>query len=393
MAPDPAVRSDEAAEDGADAVPRTDGAPTTDGADARGPGEAARPAKSGGNDGPGALDDIAGLSEQDVLRWPGVWRVHIASRAQEIAADAGRCLAARPDERGLRPLHTAIERHLAAAARYAHERQGWRRWLTGQAIEAAWSNIYGATILLYGLLPAGELNARAPEVLATGRAYLPADDARLVGLTARVAAGDIGESDRSLLQAVLRAAYGMASIESGRVRSFRNLLLGGVATLTLIVAGLVAVGAIWPAAIPMCGNGTLLASLGQNMSSGGCPAGAGAPTHGDVPLVALVGMLGAALATATSLSTRSELSTRYSLAVAQNLLKVPAGVATAIVGLLILNSGFVPGFGGLSSQTSILVWAMVFGYAQQLVTRFVDQRANTLLTAASPSAGTNTSVR
>ncbi|GAA3791003.1 hypothetical protein GCM10022226_07490 [Sphaerisporangium flaviroseum] len=326
--------------------------------------------------------------EKEVLRWPGVWRVYIASRSEEIRADANRCLIARQGEPGLEALHVAIDHHLALAAKYATERQGWRRWLTGQAIEGAWSNVYGAAILLYGLLPASELNARAPEVIATGRAYLPSDDARLAQLAARATTGDIDERDRSLLQSVLRAGYHAASIESGRVRSFRNMLLGGVVALTVIVAGLVGIAALWPSAIPMCGNGTLLASLGARDNQV-CPTGIGAPSSGDVPLVALIGMLGAALATAASLSTRSELSTRYSLAVAQNLLKAPAGVATAIVGLLILNSGFVPGFGGLSSQTSILVWAMVFGYAQQVVTRFVDQRANTLLHAASPNALTS----
>ncbi|GII80671.1 hypothetical protein Sru01_56530 [Sphaerisporangium rufum] len=333
---------------------------------------------------PGGEPDTGGPAGPDPSRWPGVWRVHVTSRAAEIEAEAARALACDPDRPGLDPLHQAIGRHLAATARYARERQGWRRWLTGQAVEGAWSGVYGATVLLYGLLPAGELNARAAEVLATGRAYLPADDARLGQLAGRVVAGDIGERDRALLQSVLRAAYQDASVESNRVRSFRNMLLGGVVVLSLIVAGLVAIGAAWPGAIPMCGNGTLLASLGAHNIQV-CPAGAGGPSHGDVPLVALVGMLGAALATAASLSTRSELATKYSLAVAQNLLKAPAGVATAIVGLLILNSGFVPGFAGLSSQTAILVWAMVFGYAQQVVTRFVDQRAATLLHAASPS--------
>jgi hypothetical protein len=95
-------------------------------------------------------------------------------------------------------------------------------------------------------------------------------------------------------------------------------------------------------------------------------------------------MLGAALATATSLSSRTELATRYSLAITQNVLKAPAGVGTAVLGLLLLNSGFVPGFTGLSSQPAILVWALVFGYGQQIVTRFVDQRANSLVSAASP---------
>lgn len=59
-------------------------------------------------------------------------------------------------------------------------------------------------------------------------------------------------------------------------------------------------------------------------------------------------------------------------------------MATAVLGLLILNSGFVPGFSGLGSQPAILVWAMAFGYGQQIVTRFVDQRADSLLVAASP---------
>ncbi|GAA1270499.1 hypothetical protein GCM10009677_24100 [Sphaerisporangium rubeum] len=329
-----------------------------------------------------------------MFRWSGVWRVYVWARGAEIRAEAGRVAALRPGDAEVPGVLAAVEEHVDVAEAYANERQGTRRWLTGQAVEGAWSNIHGATVLLYGLLPARELEGRAPEVLATGRAYLAADDARVQRLAARVAAGDVGEQDRPLLQSVLRAAYQAAAVESGRVRSFRNMLLGGVLILSLIVCGLVALGAAFPSWIPMCGHGTLLSMLGPNATLPQvCPTGGPGPSHGDVPLVALLGVLGAALATAASLSTRSELSTRYSLAVAQNLLKAPAGVATAILGLLILNSGFVPGFTGLSSQTAILVWAMVFGYAQQIVTRFVDQRANSLLHAASPDAPAGQSTR
>ncbi|MEO3809332.1 hypothetical protein ABGB17_10065 [Sphaerisporangium sp. B11E5] len=326
------------------------------------------------------------VSVKGMSRWAGVWRVYIWARGAELRAEAERVGTLRGGEPGVAGVRGALGGHVDAAVGYANGRPGWRRWLTGQAVEGAWSNTHSATVLLYGILPVEELEGRAPEVLATGRAYLPADDVRVQRLAARVAAGDVGERDRPLLQSVLRAAYQAAAVESGRVRSFRNMLLGGVLILTLIVGGLVALGAAFPSWIPMCGNGTLLATLGASPAMQQvCPTGTGMPSHGDVPLVALLGMLGAALATAASLSTRSELATRYSLAVAQNLLKAPAGVATAILGLLILNSGFVPGFTGLSSQTAILVWAMVFGYAQQVVTRFVDQRANSLLQAASPN--------
>ncbi|WP_433249282.1 hypothetical protein ACQPYK_02100 [Streptosporangium sp. CA-135522] len=323
------------------------------------------------------------IGDTGVLRWPGTWRVYVATRSEEIRADAERALTMRDEAGQLVSVGEGIGTHLARAESYARGRHGLRRWLTGQAIEGAWSNVNSATVMLYGVLPTAELCGRAPEVVAIGRAYLPGDDPRLVHLQARLAVGDLGEDDRPLMQSVLRAAYTAQAMETGRVRSFRNLLLGGVAMLSLIVLGVVAIGAIWPDVIPMCGNRAVIQSQGL-MPAQICPTGARKPSHGDVPLVALIGMLGAALATAASLSTRSELSTRYSLAVVQNLLKAPAGVATSVLGLLILNSGFVPGFAGLGSQPAILVWAMAFGYGQQVVTRFVDQRADNLLSAASP---------
>ncbi|MGW4425640.1 hypothetical protein [Streptosporangium sp. NPDC004631] len=323
------------------------------------------------------------IGDTGVLRWPGTWRVYVATRCEEIRADAERALTMRDEAGQLVSVGEGIGTHLARAESYARARHGLRRWLTGQAIEGAWSNVNSATVMLYGVLPTAELRGRGPEVVAIGRAYLPGDDPRLTQLQARLSAGDMGEDDRPLMQSVLRAAYTAQAMETGRVRNFRNLLLGGVFMLSLIVVAVVVTGAIWPDAIPMCGNQAVIQPHGL-LPAQICPTGGRSPGHGDVPLVALIGVLGAALATAASLSSRSELSTRYSLAVVQNLLKAPAGVATAVLGLLILNSGFVPGFTGLASQPAILVWAMAFGYGQQVVTRFVDQRADSLLSAASP---------
>ncbi len=39
----------------------------------------------------------------------------------------------------------------------------------------------------------------------------------------------------------------------------------------------------------------------------------------------------------------------------------------------------MPGLSALDTSAQILGWAAVFGYAQQLFTRFVDQRANAVL--------------
>jgi hypothetical protein len=44
-----------------------------------------------------------------------------------------------------------------------------------------------------------------------------------------------------------------------------------------------------------------------------------------------------------------------------------------------MRGGFVPGLSALDSSAQIISWAVVFGYAQQLVTRFVDEQAHAVL--------------
>jgi hypothetical protein len=67
-------------------------------------------------------------------------------------------------------------------------------------------------------------------------------------------------------------------------------------------------------------------------------------------------------------------------------LKLPAGALTAIGGLVLIHGQFIPGLTDLDSQGQILAYAIVLGVAQQLVTRFVDQKAEDIL-AAVPSKG------
>lgn len=54
---------------------------------------------------------------------------------------------------------------------------------------------------------------------------------------------------------------------------------------------------------------------------------------------------------------------------------------TAVVGLLFLRAGVVPGFTRIDTRSQILVYAVVFGAAQHLVTTFIDRRCNELVEA------------
>ena len=98
----------------------------------------------------------------------------------------------------------------------------------------------------------------------------------------------------------------------------------------------------------------------------------------DIAIVEGVGLLAAALAAAASLRHQRQLQ---ALRAADR-----AGPAQAAhrrgagsVGLLLMRGGFVPGLSDLDSSGQIIAWAVVLGYSQQLLTRFVDQRALTVL--------------
>jgi hypothetical protein len=79
-------------------------------------------------------------------------------------------------------------------------------------------------------------------------------------------------------------------------------------------------------------------------------------------------------------------STPYSVSTALSLLKLPSGALTAIVGILLVRGEFIPGLSQLDNQPQILAYAFVFGLAQQVATRYVDARAEEVLSKAPTKA-------
>jgi hypothetical protein len=193
-----------------------------------------------------------------------------------------------------------------------------------------------------------------------------------------------------------------ASLESRqkirRVRSFRNVLLVSALILTLGVAGLTVLGAAAPERLPMCfapDNAVVVCPMQTKKVPEPRGAEPGTETASeqvrvdrlirktasswDIPIVEMVGLLAAALAGALALRSIPGTSTPYSLPLAITVLKLPSGALTAVVGLWLMRGGFVPGLSALDSSAQIIAWAIVLGYAQQLLTRFVDQQANVVL--------------
>jgi hypothetical protein len=110
-------------------------------------------------------------------------------------------------------------------------------------------------------------------------------------------------------------------------------------------------------------------------------------------VVALMGLLGGALAAALSIRNLRGTSTPYDVPVALATLKVPLGAFTAIVGLVAIQGEFVPGLSALDSQEQILAYALILGFGQQVFTRTLDRKAQDLLEALPSKDATSTPVQ
>jgi hypothetical protein len=193
--------------------------------------------------------------------------------------------------------------------------------------------------------------------------------------------------------ASVRAASKAALREQLRVRSFRNVLLVTSMVMTLLAVGVAVLGFVNPSAVPLCfqpekGGQTVVVCPTQQSAllQTGQESGPAAPDVDDVVKrtagpadLLVVELIGLTVAAATALRGIRGSSEPYGLPVALATLKLPMGAVTAFLGLLLMRGQFVPGLSALDTSAQILAWALVFGYAQQLFTRLVDQQAHSVL--------------
>jgi hypothetical protein len=260
---------------------------------------------------------------------------------------------------------------------------------------------------LLRLAPEPYLRGALPNLVAHVRAHMRAEDPRrkrVEEIERRVANRDhrapLTDLERDEILGAVRAASLEARREIRRVRSFRNVLLVSALILAVGVAGVTIMAVLSPDKIAVCfvpdNEIVVCPTDSAEVPSQDQPtAGAETPSAAqqvnidelvrdtarswDVPLVEIIGLLAAGLAGAFALRGIQGTSTPYSLPVAAAILKLPTGALTAVLGLLLMRGGFVPGLSALDSSAQIIAWAIVFGYSQQLLTRFVDQQANSVL--------------
>jgi hypothetical protein len=335
------------------------------------------------------------------------WREQALTRVAELRTLA-RWMRAQSSDPGADELVASIEAHLDAAQQAAEgiakiePRKKLRAWITGAPVERTGSNCEAAEADLLRLAPLWYLRGQMPSFIVAVRRHLPADDPRRVKLeelarTSRTQ--DLQDHDRDSIVTAVRGATSAGRREVTRVRSFRNVLYVAAALLSAVTALMAFIGWQDQNALPICfapdtkivcttaetalpASQTPQASQGQPSTAS--PQDIDDVTHKttspwDISIVMLVGLIAASVASAAALRNVKGTSTPYSLPVALALLKLPTGALTALLGLLLMRGNFVPGLSALDSSAQIIAWAIVFGYAQQLLTRLVDQQAHTVL--------------
>lgn len=368
-------------------------------------------------------DDRGDLAAGDVIGGPvrRPWREGTLTRAAEIRAltawmvrtyrrcgDHGRA-----DD--VQELVDAIDRHLKAAKQAAAD--GLYRPRDGPRLERAMSNLDAAEANLLNLATEEYLLGQMPALLHHVQRHLQPTDPRR-GEVERIAQ-QVGVVDpelplahadqkqmrdrkeivaeaRPTIVSAVRGASSAALREQTQVRSFRSVVVAMTGVMTLAVAVLGLMGWLRPAMVPLCfepatpTETTVVCPTGRSNPVPVQPAGV-TPTEdideeidatvsrSDIVLVEVVGATAATVAAAAAIRRIRGSSEPYGVPVALAFLKLPTGAMTAVLGLLLMRGEFVPGLSALDSSGQILSWAILFGYAQQLFTRFVDRQGDAVL--------------
>ncbi len=307
----------------------------------------------------------------------GVGFASPASRVPD-AANPPAAAAAPPLAAAVRDQHAAAtQRALCDAVETITARHRlWRRvreWASGEAITAAWESVHQAERELAAIETDAEALAALPQ-LRSWMSQVMSDRDLLSSYEQTF--DDAVRAHRAPDRSTLRQAYQDAITSNvdwhASLRAFRNTLFCLGALLALLLVGLGVWHVLNASVVPLCSSDSRPTCFGTS--------GATSPAR-VIFEIELVGMVGGLLGTAFLLGRLEQAPSRYNLLAPQIALKAVGGAATALIGVLLVESELIVAPAGGRSTAVLLAYAALFGFSQQLLTQFVDRRASDLLSA------------
>jgi hypothetical protein len=316
--------------------------------------------------------------------WPEQWAVQASVAADRVEHRLSIALPtpATPAQQAVKDAVCGHVEQARVACRCADRKatRGLRDRWRGTSVERAYLNLHAAKVFLVDVLPDAELDAVVPDVSTRLAMALDRNDPRRVEAE-RLLGTTEGPARRAVVKQAMEIGYDASDEEYVRLRDFRNIVIKAAVAITFLTLLFVGLIALSPEAVPLCFDpGVTVATPGAPTTPAVCPSGVRPnPAYGDVLVVAGLGAVGGALGALIAIRSLRGTSTPYSVTTALAVLKVPAGALTAVIGMLLLSGGFIPGLTNLDNQAQILAYALVFGVAQQIVTRVADGRAQQIL--------------
>lgn len=300
-----------------------------------------------------------------------VWK--IAARARlETLEDEVKIAEQRASEESLLHLVAAKERLNEALvicqpdAGIVDRLAGVIEWYTGAAQERAWSAIHQADAQLSYVRTDAAVRAERPNLKQTIRERVSSsmDRKQLEDALTHAIPGEGEIKDRDAISSLKQLLYKLSDEAYEEKRSFRNIVMF-TTVLVATVDGLLAV--------PGWFGDDLFKPL-LKLKNVQAP-----------PLwqVELVGAIAGLIVAIVALNKLAGLRGPYSLQFVQATLKIPMGALTGLIGAVLVRSGELT-IGPATTPVVLFTWVFVFGAAQQLVTRFVDKKAATVLDDAKP---------
>lgn len=255
-------------------------------------------------------------------------------------------------------------------------RQHVDAWWSGTSMTTGWESVHEAEFHLLALERDEDAQTALPWLLAWVRRAMDRGWAKSHHEKNLCRQIEEGKLDRTQARQALREVAVANNARYANLRAFRNNLVLVTGLLALLIASLCIWHAIDPSVLSLCSGEGEEASCLRGTSPGGA----------DVALVALVGALGGMLAIAFGLSKAKSPPSRFDPKAWLWLLKPVTGAATALIAVLLIQADVLLGPGDDHSEMLLLSYAAIFGFSQQLLTQFVDKRAESLIDADDASA-------
>ncbi|WP_346184550.1 hypothetical protein [Streptomyces osmaniensis] len=277
---------------------------------------------------------------------------------------------------GARRLLVRAEKLINSAG--SRQRRLWERihsWWNGELYEGTLKSLHEAEVLIVGLYEPNRALRHARSVLAMAKPICRGDSrvAQVEQLLGPSRETPTPKDLPAALAELLGAAYAVEEERGVRSRNFRNRLIRAGLVLTILLGVVVGVAFAVDGSIPVCDV------IGERQTTN-C-IGSDAPSGQDTGIVMLLGMLGAGLPMIARLQRMGGSWNPYSLPFWQEMIKLPTGALTAVVGLVLVDTDWLPFARPADGWREVIAYAIAFGVGQLAFTHALDKRTEKLLAA------------